>query len=221
MDHIFDPVPVAHDRVGLGDLAVDSGHARLQRVSLRTRKNAQTHARKGAPPQLNVRLKKKRKKTHIVLDRAVPELRGYDLQYLSVEPATFGHRRVGVPIWRDLAQARMCCGRGCRRWSGDGIRSHGRKEHATDDVSELVRGWDEDKREMDLVGVEGEDGQRRFQLRVRVWTGQGRDQRTQLELVINMSGAVMQIYAPPALEHGTSILGFGFLVMGGVSGGFG
>lgn len=81
----------------------------------------------------------------------------------------------------------MCCGRGCWRWCGDGIRRHGREEYATKDVSELVLGWDEDEREMDLVGVEGEDGQRRrFQL--RVWTGQGRDQRTQLELVVNMSG---------------------------------
>ena len=122
--------------------------------------------------------------THIVLDRAVPELRGHDLQYLPVEPATFGHCRVGVPIWRDLAQARVCCGRGGWRWCGDDIRRHGRKEHATKDVSKLVRGRDEDERAMELVGIEGEDGQRGFQL--RVWTSQGRDERTQLESVMNM-----------------------------------
>ena len=70
-------------------------------------------------------------------------------------------------------------------------------------MSELVRGRDEDEREMYLVGVKGEDGQRRFQL--RVWTGQGRDQRTQLvESVISMRGVYschcLRVYdAPPVL----------------------
>jgi hypothetical protein len=34
MNDIFDAIPVPHDRVRLGDLAVDSSDARLERVSL-------------------------------------------------------------------------------------------------------------------------------------------------------------------------------------------
>jgi hypothetical protein len=34
MNNIFDAIPVPHDRVGLGDLAIDSSDARLERVSL-------------------------------------------------------------------------------------------------------------------------------------------------------------------------------------------
>jgi hypothetical protein len=37
MHDVFDPVPVADNRVGFGNLAVDSGHARFERVSLRVR----------------------------------------------------------------------------------------------------------------------------------------------------------------------------------------
>ena len=97
----------------------------------------------------------------------------------------------------------MCCGRGSWRWRGDDIRRHRRKEHATKDVSKLVHGRDEDEREMDLVGVEGEDGQRGFQLRAS--TGQGRNRRTQLESVINVGAynypCMLVDDAPPVLRN--------------------
>ena len=100
---------------------------------------------------------KNKKKPHIILDRAIPEFSRDDLEYLPVEPATFGHGRIRIPIGRDLAQAGT---RGCRRRGGcgHGVRRHGGEEHATKDVSELVRGRHEDEREMEFVRVEGEDG---------------------------------------------------------------
>ena len=125
----------------------------------------------------------KRESPHIILDRAVAELGRDDLEYLSVQPATFGHRRVGVPVRRDLAQA-WTRGRGCWRGSGDGVRRHGGEEHATKDVPELVRGGHEDEREVDLVRVEGKDGQgrrRRFQLRGGT-EGRECEQWTQVEV---------------------------------------
>jgi hypothetical protein len=45
MDDIFDAVAVAHDRVRLGDLPVDSSDARFERISLRNR-NEPEHAKK-------------------------------------------------------------------------------------------------------------------------------------------------------------------------------
>jgi hypothetical protein len=115
-----------------------------------------------SPPSANISNKKKgkkneEKKPHIILDRAIPEFSRDDLKYLPVEPATFGHGRIGIPIGRDLAQAGV---RGCRRRGGcgHGIRHHRGEEHATKDVSELVRGRHEDEWEMDFVRVEGKDG---------------------------------------------------------------
>lgn len=81
----------------------------------------------------------KKNHTHIILDRAIPEFGGDDLEYLAVEPAAFGHGRVGIPVGRDLAQA-WTRGRRCGRGCGHGIRRHGGEEHATKDVSELVCG---------------------------------------------------------------------------------
>lgn len=101
--------------------------------------------------------KRTNKKPHIILDRAIPEFSGDDLKYLPVEPATFGHRRIRIPIGRDLPQAGMR-GRRRRCGYGHGIRRHGGEEHATKDVSELVRGRHEDEWEMDFVRVEGKDG---------------------------------------------------------------
>jgi hypothetical protein len=37
MNDIFDAIPVPHDRVRLGDLAIDSSDPRLERVSLQKR----------------------------------------------------------------------------------------------------------------------------------------------------------------------------------------
>lgn len=34
MNDVFDAIPVPHNRVRLGDLAIDSSHARLERISL-------------------------------------------------------------------------------------------------------------------------------------------------------------------------------------------
>ena len=39
MHDVFDAVPVADNRVGLGDFAVDSSHAGFERVSLHRTKN--------------------------------------------------------------------------------------------------------------------------------------------------------------------------------------
>jgi hypothetical protein len=177
MNDVFDPVPVAHDRVRLGDLAIDGSHPRLQRVSLRRRKKAHVPSAKEK--------KKKEKSPHIILDRAVAELGRHNLQYLTVKPTTFGHRRVRVPIRRDLAKARTR-GRGCWCRSGDSVRRHGGEDHTTEDVSELVRWWNEDEREVHLVRVEREDGQRGggpVQLRNRT-DRREREQWTQFEVIV-------------------------------------
>jgi hypothetical protein len=44
MNDIFDAVAIAHDRVRLGDLPVDSSDARFERISLRNR-NEPEHAK--------------------------------------------------------------------------------------------------------------------------------------------------------------------------------
>jgi hypothetical protein len=97
-------------------------------------------------------------KPHIVLNRAVSKFGRDDFKYFSVEPATFCHGRVWVPIRCDLAQARMTRWCGCRCWCWDGIGGHGGENHATENVSKLIRWWYKDKWEMDFVCMKRKDG---------------------------------------------------------------
>lgn len=61
MNDIFDAIPVPHDRVRLGDLAIDGSDARLERVSLQNGPNA------ASPPsaKLNICNNKKGKEERI------------------------------------------------------------------------------------------------------------------------------------------------------------
>ena len=151
MDDVLDAV---HDGVRLCNLAVDSCHPRLKRIYMRGCTRTRAHAFSAT---LSNKSKTHGGNTHTILDRAVPKLGGDDLEYFPLQPATFGHCCIGIPIRRDLAQAGT---RGCRRRGGcgHGIRRHGGEEHATKYVSELVRGGHKDEWEMDFVRVEGKDG---------------------------------------------------------------
>ena len=113
MNDIFNTIPVPHYRVRFRDFAIDSRDARLERVSLQKKKRTppnnhnhnKRHLSSVSQPICAKREKKKNelKKPHIIFDRAIPEFSGDDLEYLPVEPATFGHGRIGIPIGRDLA----------------------------------------------------------------------------------------------------------------------
>src|SRR5712671_4834367 len=93
-------IDAVHDGVRLCNLAVDSCHPRLKRIYMRGCTRTRAHAFSAT---LSNKSKTHGGNTHTILDRAVPKLGGDDLEYFPLQPATFGHCCIGIPIRCDLA----------------------------------------------------------------------------------------------------------------------